>query len=74
MRSSKTFLLPWVSLRPGHEHDSGKEAKEYMTHPSWHGMGLGCSVMHVKHKDGDDYGKCDEDHGKQEVLTNQWND
>lgn len=42
--------------------------------PAGHLVSAGRAMVHVKHKDGDDDGECDENHGEEEVLANERDD
>lgn len=42
--------------------------------PARHLVSAGRAMVHVEHKDGDDNGEGDEDHGEEEVLADERND
>jgi len=66
-------VLLGCARRSLHEEDPRHHVQEDPPHPMRHAVGLWRPVMYVQNKDGDYDGQCDEDHGEQQIFTNQRN-
>lgn len=69
-------LLAIVLHRGGafHEEETWDYVEEDPPHPVRHRVGARGAMVHVEHKDGDDDGQGDKDHGEEQVLPNQGDD